>query len=206
VIASPAVFRHRPLIAILRGLTVKDARDVGRCLITAGFDKLEVPQNTPGAFEALRCLIDTCGDQALVGAGTIVRVADVEKVAHIGARYIVSPNTNANVISATKRLGLLSVPGVLSPSEALAAIDAGADALKFFPAQAISPESLKATASILPGEVPLFLVGGIEAVDMNTYRQAGATGFGLGNALYQPGKTLRDIEESAYQYLDAIHA
>jgi 2-dehydro-3-deoxyphosphogalactonate aldolase len=196
-------FAALPLIAILRGITPAEAAPIGRALLTAGFRVLEVPLNSPEPLESIRRLVDLCGDRARVGAGTIVSESQVHDVAAAGGTLVVSPNMNAAVIRATKSLGLWSAPGVATPTEAFAALEAGADVLKMFPAEQIAPAVVKAWRAVLPRDVPLVPVGGITPERMAAYVAAGASGFGLGSALYTAGMSAADVREAAATYVSA---
>lgn len=176
-----------PLVAILRGLRPEEAEPIGAALLDAGFRILEVPLNSPDPFASIARLARAFGDRALLGAGTVRRIEEVERLSAAGGRLLVMPHADAAVIRAGVAAGLLTVPGIATPSEAFAALDAGAHALKLFPAEMIAPNVVKALRAVLPPEVPLLPVGGIVPESMGPYRAAGASGFGLGSALYKPG-------------------
>lgn len=188
-----------PLVAILRGLPPEDAEAVGDALIEAGFRCLEVPLNSPRPLESIGVLSRRFGDVAIVGAGTVLLPADVEAVAGAGGRIIISPDINPDVIRATKAAGLLSLPGFFSPSEAFAALRAGADGLKLFPADGGGLLTLKALKAVLPPSVPVMPVGGVDADTMAAFRAAGAGGFGIGSWLYTPGRDIAVMYERAVQ-------
>lgn len=175
-----------PLVAILRGLTPAEAPVVGRVLFDAGFRMLEVPLNRPGAVDAMRALLHIAPDDALIGAGTVLSIDDVDTVKEAGGRLIVSPHCEPEVIAYAAGLGMIAMPGVTTPTEAFRALESGARGLKLFPAEMIPPPAVKAIRSILPAETPLFPVGGIHPHNMAPYVAAGATGFGIGGQLYQP--------------------
>jgi 2-dehydro-3-deoxyphosphogalactonate aldolase len=196
-------FAALPLIAILRGITPAEAAPIGRALLDAGFRVLEVPLNSPEPLESIRRLVDLCGDRARVGAGTVVSESQVHDVAAAGGTLVVSPNMNAAVIRSTKSLGLWSAPGVATPTEAFAALEAGADVLKVFPAEQIAPAVVKAWRAVLPRGVPLVPVGGITPERMAAYVAAGASGFGLGSALYTPGMAAAEVGRIAATYVSA---
>ncbi|WP_414714531.1 2-dehydro-3-deoxy-6-phosphogalactonate aldolase [Sphingopyxis sp.] len=188
-----------PLVAILRGLTPEAAEPVGEVLVAAGFRCLEVPLNSPRPFESIKILSARFGDTAIVGAGTVLSPAEVDAVAGAGGRIVISPDTNPEVIRATKAAGLLSLPGFFSPSEAFAALRAGADGLKLFPADAGGLATLKALKAVLPPAAPVMPVGGVDADTMAAFRAAGAGGFGIGSWLYTPGRDVAVISERAVQ-------
>ena len=191
-----------PLVAILRGLAPVEALAIGQALVDAGFHLLEVPFNSPSPLESIALLQQAFGDRCTVGAGTVRTPAMVEAVATTGARLIVMPHADVAVIAAASRAGMLCVPGVATPTEAFAAIDAGAVALKLFPAEQIAPAVLKAWRSVLPGDVPLLPVGGIDPARMAAYVVAGAGGFGIGSALYAPGRSAADVAQRARAFVD----
>jgi 2-dehydro-3-deoxyphosphogalactonate aldolase len=197
------VLADLPLIAILRGLTPQDALAVAGALQAAGFLCLEVPLNSPDALQSIAILRAHFGDRLLIGAGTVLSVAEVQSSRDCGAQLIVSPNTAPAVIAATKQSGLLSVPGFATPSEAFIALDSGADALKLFPAEAAPPPVLRAMKAVLPPKVPVLPVGGITPSTMPTYRRAGAAGFGIGSALYSPGTPPERVENRAATFIQA---
>lgn len=176
-----------PLVAILRGLRPEEAVAVGTGLVEAGFAILEVPLNSPRPLESVRRLSDALGERALVGAGTVADPALLPELRRAGGRLVVMPHADAAVIGAAKAAGLACVPGVATPTEAFAALKAGADALKLFPAETLGPASLKAWRAVLPPETAFLPVGGITPESMAPWREAGAAGFGLGGALYRPG-------------------
>jgi 2-dehydro-3-deoxyphosphogalactonate aldolase len=199
-IFRPAVL---PMVAILRGLTPQEAPMVGRVLFNAGFRMLEVPLNRPGAIEAMQRLIEMAPDDALIGAGTVLKVADVNAVKDVGGRLIVSPHCAEDVISHAAASGMIALPGVATPTEAFRALAAGAYGLKLFPAEMIPPSALKAIRSILPPNTPLLPVGGINPQNMAGYVAAGATGFGIGGQLYQPGVEEAALTRSAQAFVAA---
>jgi 2-dehydro-3-deoxyphosphogalactonate aldolase len=192
-----------PLIAILRGLRPEEAVAIGSAIAEAGFRILEVPLNSPRPLESIRLLADALGDRCLIGAGTVLTVDAVADVAHAGGKVIVMPHADTRVIAAAKSAGLFCVPGVSTPTEAFAALRAGADALKAFPAELITPPVLRAWRAILPPEVPLLPVGGIDPQGMAVYRRAGAAGFGIGSALYAPGRSVAEVAEAARAFAHA---
>lgn len=195
-----------PLIAILRGLEPENAVAVGEAIVAAGFVCLEVPLNSPRPLESIRLLRDALDGRALVGAGTVLTVKATQAVAEAGGQLVISPNTNPDVIRAAKALGLLSIPGFFTPSEAFAALDAGADALKLFPAEVAGPQGLKAVRAVLPAEARVYAVGGVAPDTIATWRKAGASGFGIGSALFAPGRTAIDTGRAAAAFVAAWQA
>ncbi len=200
---SLALMADLPLIAILRGLTPDAALGVGQALADAGFRAIEVPLNSPDPFRSIAALAQRFGDRLLIGAGTVLRVADVVRLKEVGGRLCVAPNMDPAVIAAAKGLGMVALPGVLTPTEAFAALAAGADGLKLFPAEAAGPAVVKAIRAVLPPDAPIFPVGGIAPETMTAYRRAGAAGFGLGSALYKPGDRPDQIAPRAAAFRDA---
>lgn len=192
-----------PYVAILRGLTPTRAGEVGSILYDAGFRLLEVPLNRPGALEAIAILISTLPKDALVGAGTVLTPESVDEVAAAGGKLIISPDCNPAVIARAVQCGLWSVPGVATPSEAFAALRAGAHALKAFPAEGIPPEVLKAWRAVIPSEVPILPVGGVTVQRLPAYLAAGASGFGLGGQLFQPEVSNAELAERAQAFVAA---
>jgi len=193
-----------PLVGIIRGVTPGDVEAVGDALFEAGIRIIEVPLNSPDPLKSIEILAAKFGDRALVGGGTVLRAGDVANVRASGGRLIVSPNTNRDVIAATASEGLVSMPGFFTPSEAFAAIDAGATALKLFPAEGASPAVLKAQLAVIPREVPIFAVGGISPDNMQPWIGAGASGFGLGGGLYTSGQSAAETAERARAYVAGI--
>ena len=196
-------FAELPLIAILRGIAPDEAIEIGLALVETGFRIIEVPLNSPEPVESIRRLAVAVGDRVTVGAGTVRSAAEVAEVAAAGGRLIVSPHMSPQVILATKQAGLMSGPGVATPTEAFAAIEAGADFLKLFPAEQLPPAIVKAWRAVLPKGMPLVPVGGITPESMAAYVAAGATGFGLGSALYKPGMTPPDVRRAAEAFIAA---
>jgi 2-dehydro-3-deoxyphosphogalactonate aldolase len=195
---------HCPLVAIIRGVTPPEAIGIGEALHEAGIRIIEVPLNSPEPFESIRLLAGALGDRALIGAGTVLDPADVQRVADVGGKLIVSPNTYAPVIEATVKAGLVSAPGYYTPSEAFEAVRAGAHALKLFPAEAASPAVVKGQLAVLPKHIPLLVVGGITPGNMRGYLDAGARGFGLGSGIYKPGQTPDQVRMQAQAYIEGL--
>lgn len=188
---------HAPFIAILRGITPADAVPVGEALWDAGWRVVEVPLNSPDAFDSIARLRARFGDDLLLGAGTVLHADDVTALARTGAQLMVCPHTDPALIAAAKAAGLIALPGAASPSECLRALDAGADAIKLFPADALGPAMLSALRAVLPGGTAVLPVGGIGENDLATWRRAGASAFGIGSALYRPGDTPERVARSA---------
>lgn len=185
------------VIAILRGITPAEVLAVGRALRAGGVAVIEVPLNSPQPFESLALLAREFGDEALVGAGTVLTAGDVDRVADSGARLVLSPHFDAAVVRRSQARGLLSMPGVATPSEGFAALAAGADALKLFPAEMLGPGVLKAWRAVFPPATPFISVGGIGEHNLALFKAAGATGVGLGSSLYAPGTAADEIERRA---------
>jgi 2-dehydro-3-deoxyphosphogalactonate aldolase len=187
----------RPIIAILRGVTPDDAVAVARACIDAGITRIEVPLNSPDPFDSIRRMADAHGDIAEIGAGTVMTPDDVNRVRDAGGRLIVSPNCDGRVIMATKAAGMASWPGVMTPTECFAALKAGADGLKIFPASLIGPAGIKAMRAVLPADCQVYAVGGAGPDNFSDWIKAGANGFGIGTALYTPGLTAEQVAARA---------
>lgn len=195
-----------PLVAILRGLQPAEAVDVAKVLYAAGFRALEVPLNRPGALECIAAIVKLNLPDTLVGGGTMLSVAHVEAVYEAGGRLLVSPNCNPAAIRRAAELGMYCAPGVATPTEAFAALDAGAHALKLFPAEMVGHGGLKAMLSVVPAGTPMWPVGGVTPETMAGWRKAGATGFGIGGALFTPGVSLEELGERAAAFVGAWNA
>jgi len=193
-----------PLVAILRGLEPDRALAVGQVLVDAGFRIIEVPLNSPRPFDSIRILADAFGARALVGAGTVLRREDVTAVRDAGGRLIVMPHGDTAIIHEAKNQGLACVPGVATPTEGFAALAAGADGLKMFPAEAMPPAVVKAWRAVFSSETLLMPVGGITPERMADYLAAGANGFGLGSALFTPTMTPEAVREKAAAFVTAL--
>ena len=196
--------RRCPLVAILRGIRPDEAVAVGEALVEAGFAIVEVPLNSPDPLASIRALVAALGERALVGAGTVRRTAEVTEIAAAGGRLVVSPHCDPVVIRAAKAAGMACVPGAFTPTEAFAALDAGADAVKLFPAEALPPVAVKALRAVLPAGTRLIPVGGIDAGTIPGYLAAGAAGFGLGSSLYKPGDGPAAVAAKALPLLAAL--
>ncbi len=196
-------FAALPLVAILRGVEPHEVAGIGEALVEAGFTLIEVPLNSPTPCASIEVLAQALGDRAMIGAGTVLTPGDVARVADAGGRMVISPNTNVDVIAETARRGMASLPGYFTPSEAFTAIQAGATALKLFPAEAASPQVLKAQRAVLPRDVPVLAVGGVAPDTTAPWRAAGADGFGLGSALYKRGATAAEVAVAARAFVTA---
>lgn len=192
-----------PLIAILRGITPDEALPVGLALAEAGFRIIEVPLNSPQPLRSIERLAGALGSRCLIGAGTVMNAEQVEAVAGAGGRLIVMPHGDAAVVRAVKAQGLACAPGIATPSEGFAALAAGADALKLFPAELLTPPVLKALRAVFPADTLFLPVGGITPQNLTAYAAAGATGFGLGSALYKPGLTVAQVQANARAFVEA---
>lgn len=191
-----------PLVAILRGITPQESEAVGDSLFNAGWRLLEVPLNSPDPLRSISALARRFPD-AIVGAGTVRTADEVREVHAAGGRLVVSPHFDPRVVAAARTMGMVVLPGVMTPSEAFAALEAGASGLKLFPAEMIPPAAVKALRAVLPARVLLLPVGGISPGSMGGYRAAGANGFGIGSALYTPGMDAQAVAASARAFADA---
>lgn len=196
----------RNLIAILRGIDPAEAGEAAKILIDAGFDQIEVPLNSPDPMRSITAMARVAEARAVIGAGTVLRVEEVKRVRDVGGRMIVSPNTNPAVINATRELGMQSWPGIMTPTEAFAAIDAGATGLKLFPGNLIGPGGLKAMRAVLPEGTQLYAVGGAGPENFADWIAASADGFGVGSALFKPGISLDQLRENATTLIAAYDA
>ncbi|HEX7327943.1 MAG TPA: 2-dehydro-3-deoxy-6-phosphogalactonate aldolase [Casimicrobiaceae bacterium] len=195
-----------PLIAVLRGIAPEEVATVGPALRAAGFRILEVPLNSPRPLQSIRELADRFGGDCLVGAGTVVDASDVARVRDAGGRLIVMPHADPTVVREAKRLNLACLPGVATPTEVFAALAAGADGLKLFPAEAMIPAVLRAWRAVLPPATRVFAVGGIRPDNMAPWWAEGATGFGTGSNLYRPGSDVASVAAAAAAYASAFRA
>ncbi len=197
-------FRRCPLVAILRGVKPAEAAAIGCALADAGFTLIEVPLNSPDPLRSIAILADRLADRAVIGAGTVTTMREVADVAAAGGTLIVSPHCDPAIIRAAKARRLTCIPGAFTPTEAFAALSAGADAVKLFPAEALPPAAIKAWGAVLPAGTRLLPVGGINVTNMADYLKAGAAGFGLGSALYRPGDGADLVSERALRFMAAL--
>ncbi len=193
----------RKLIGILRGVKPEEALAVAGAVIDAGITKVEVPLNSPDPFQSIAMMVEAFGDRAEIGAGTVLELSQVGWLLEVGGTFVVSPNCDLEVIRATKALGMGSYPGVFTASECFAALKAGADALKIFPADVMGPSGVKALKAVLPSEVDVYAVGGAQASNFGDWAAAGTSGFGLGSSLYKAG---RSAEETGTAASEAVAA
>ena len=196
----------RPIIAILRGVKPAEAVGIAGVILAAGIDKIEVPLNSPSPFDSINTIVKVYGDQALIGAGTVLTTAQVKQVRSAGGQLVVSPNCDPAVIAATIAEGMQSWPGVFTPSEALAALQAGATGLKLFPGDMAGPKGLKAMRAILPLGTQVYAVGGAAPDNFSKWIEASADGFGLGSAIYKPGDNLETVAAKAQAIVTAFDA
>ncbi|MEO8628307.1 MAG: 2-dehydro-3-deoxy-6-phosphogalactonate aldolase [Betaproteobacteria bacterium] len=194
-----------PLVAILRGISPAEVMSVAEVLLDAGFAIIEVPMNSPQPLKSIALLSSAFGDRALIGAGTVMTTDQVAQIKASGGRLVVMPHADGRVVMAAKSADMIALPGFATATEAFAMIEAGADGLKLFPAEANPPNVLKALRAVLPKTIAILPVGSITPDNMVEYWQAGANGFGLGSALYRPGAHLRTVADAAKKFTDALH-
>jgi 2-dehydro-3-deoxyphosphogalactonate aldolase len=192
-----------PLVAILRGVTPDEADSIAAVIVEAGFGASEVPLNSPDPLASIELIARLFGDKVLVGAGTVLEPREVDDVAEVGAKFVVAPNFDPAVVERAVKLGLLAAPGVATPTEAFAALKAGASSLKLFPGEALGPDIVKAWRAVLPKETQLYPVGGVTPERIAPYRRAGASGFGIGSALYKPGASVDEVARAAQVFVRA---
>ncbi len=197
---------HRPLIAILRGVTTAEAPDMAKALVAEGITQIEVPLNSPTPFATITAMKTAVGETAIIGAGTVLSTDDVGRVRDAGGELIVSPNCDQRVIAATKAAGMASWPGVMTPTECFAALKAGADGLKIFPASLLGPDGIKAIRAVLPKGTLVYAVGGAGADNFGEWMAASADGFGIGSALFKPGMSVADVAANAKGMVAAYEA
>ena len=192
------------IVAILRGVTPDTVVEIAECLVQSGIKTIKVPLNSPNALESIRLLQQGFAERAVIGAGTVLTVAQVEAVADTGAKLVLSPNMDVAVIERTRALGLTSMPGVATATEAFCALQAGASALKLFPADVLGVGTLKAWLSVMPAGTRIYAVGGMDASNVASFRAAGAAGAGIGGSLYKPGNSIVQIRETALALVNAV--
>lgn len=197
-------FAAMPIVAILRGLRPEEALAIGEALAEAGIRILEVPLNSPDPMTSIAALARALGDRAAVGAGTVLDPADVDRVREAGGTIIVSPNCNVDVIRRTRAAGMVSLPGCLTPTEAFAALAAGAHAVKLFPGELVTPNVAKAMAAVLPKGTRLLVVGGVSADTIGDWKGGVVHGFGIGSSIYKPGMTAAEVGNQARRLVDAV--
>ncbi len=195
-----------PIVAILRGVKPDEIDAIGDALVEAGVTVIEVPLNSPQPFASIERLAERHGARALVGAGTVLEAADVARVKEAGGQLVVAPNFDADVVRAARAAGLASLPGVMTPSEGFAALKAGADGLKLFPAEIIPPAVFKAWRAVFAPDTLLLAVGGVGVDNVRSYAEAGASGYGIGSALYKPGRPAAEIGKLARALFAAAKA
>ena len=187
----------RNIIAILRGVRPCEVVEIAGTLLGCGITKIEVPLNSPDPFESIAAIVQEFDDQALIGAGTVLTVSDVQRTCDVGGKFVVSPNCDPEVIAATKTAGLLSYPGVMTPSECFLALRLGADGLKFFPSNLIGAAGMKAICAVLPKAIEVLAVGGAGPENFAEWKEAGADGFGIGSSIYKPGYSMMEVQSRA---------
>ncbi len=197
---------HRPLIAILRGVTTAEAPAMAEALVKEGITQIEVPLNSPTPFDTITAMKGAVGGDAIIGAGTVLSTDDVGRVRDAGGELVVSPNCDQRVIVATKAAGMASWPGVMTPTECFAALKAGADGLKIFPASLLGPDGIKAIRAVLPPGTLVYAVGGAGADNFGEWMAATADGFGIGSALFKPGFSVEDVATRARDMVAAYEA
>jgi len=195
--------KEHGLIAILRGIQTAEAEEAGLALYEEGFRLIEVPLNSPTPYDSIQLLRQTLPEDCVIGAGTVMTFRQVERVKQAGGQLIVMPHSDCAIIAAAKNAGLLCAPGAATLTEAFAAIEHGADAVKVFPAEQITPAIIKAWRAVVPPHIPLLPVGGITPEKMQDYLNAGADGFGLGGALYKPGDSVKEVRQAARRFISA---
>lgn len=197
---------NRAIIAILRGVRPDEATDIAQALVDSGITIIEVPLNSPDPYASIKTLLERFGDKALIGAGTVLNTDEVARLAALGAGLVVSPDVNPDVIRATKAAGMKSYPGAMTPTECFTALRAGADGLKLFPGEVISPVGIKALKAVMPSHVPLLAVGGVSAETLAQWHFAGASGFGIGSGLFVPGMRPEDVRDRAVKIVASYDA
>lgn len=201
-----AAMTELPLVAILRGITPEEAAPIGDVLAQTGFRLIEVPLTSPDAFRSIAILVERLSSDIIIGAGTVRQVDDLDRLVDVGGRLMVTPHADTRLIRAAVDRKLITLPGVATPTEAFAALDAGADGLKLFPSEMLPPSVVTAFRTVVGPDVRLCSTGGIEPFDLVRYLSAGASGFGLGGALYRPGNTASDVQKNAQAFVASWQA
>ena len=196
--------RAMPVVAILRGVTPAEVEGVAEAIVTTGITLIEVPLNSPDPFASIALIAQRFAGRAITGAGTVLSVADVQRCKDVGAQIVVSPNMHPDVIAATVAGGMVSAPGCLTPTEAFAALEAGAHAVKLFPGEMVSPAAVKAMRAVLPKAATVLVVGGVTAANAGAFQTAGADGFGVGGSIYRAGMTAADAGRNAAAFVEAL--
>lgn len=194
---------ERNIIAILRGVRPEEVLQIAACVVDSGITQIEVPMNSPDVFDSIQLLHDELAEHISVGAGTVTSIDQVKTLENIGIDFIVSPNFDPKVVEATKNAGMLSYPGVITPTECFSALNCGADGLKFFPASLLGEANLIALKAVLPDKIPLYMVGGVGPENFSSWLSAGATGFGIGSGIYKAGDTSQTVALKAKQIVQS---
>ena len=194
---------ERNIIAILRGVRPEEVLQIAACVVDSGITQIEVPMNSPDVFDSIQLLHDELAEHIAVGAGTVTNINQVKTLESIGIDFIVSSNFDPKVVEATKNAGMLSYPGVITPTECFSALNCGADGLKFFPASLLGEANLIALKAVLPDKIPLYMVGGVGPENFSSWFNAGATGFGIGSGIYKAGDTSQSVAMKAKQIVQS---
>ena len=194
---------ERNIIAILRGVRPEEVLQIAACVVDSGITQIEVPMNSPDVFDSIQLIHDELAEHISVGAGTVTSIDQVKTLENIGIDFIVSPNFDPKVVEATKNAGMLSYPGVITPTECFSALNCGADGLKFFPASLLGEANLIALKAVLPDKIPLYMVGGVGPENFSSWLSAGATGFGIGSGIYKAGDTSQTVALKAKQIVQS---
>ena len=194
---------ERNIIAILRGVRPEEVLQIAASVVDSGITQIEVPMNSPDVFDSIQLIHDELAEHISVGAGTVTSIDQVNTLENIGIDFIVSPNFDPKVVEATKNAGMLSYPGVITPTECFSALNCGADGLKFFPASLLGEANLIALKAVLPDKIPLYMVGGVGPENFSSWFNAGATGFGIGSGIYKAGDTSQSVAMKAKQIVQS---
>lgn len=194
---------ERNIIAILRGVRPEEVLQIAACVVDSGITQIDVPMNSPDVFDSIQLIHDELAEHISVGAGTVTSIDQVKTLENIGIDFIVSPNFDPKVVEATKNAGMLSYPGVITPTECFSALNCGADGLKFFPASLLGEANLIALKAVLPDKIPLYMVGGVGPENFSSWFNAGATGFGIGSGIYKAGDTSQSVAMKAKQIVQS---